>query len=38
MYEIGEKKSNGGFSAMARCVGYPAAITIQIILEGKLKG
>ena len=28
MNEVGEKKSSGGFSAMARCVGYPAAITI----------
>ncbi len=38
MYEVGQKKDEGGFSAMARCVGYPAAITTQLILDGGLEG
>ena len=38
MYQVGEKKSSGGYSAMARCVGYPAAITTQLILDGGLDG
>ena len=38
MYQEGDKKSDGGFSSMARCVGYPAAITTQLVLDGKLKG
>ena len=28
-------ESYGGLSAMAKCVGYPAAIASKMILEGK---
>jgi saccharopine dehydrogenase (NADP+, L-glutamate forming) len=37
LVEYGEKEGSGGYSAMAKLVGVPCAVTVLMVLNGEIK-